>query len=232
MGVVFAILCFGSSRASGRLSGGAVLTPFWHDRCFEVGPWRRPKHEYPRVYQRVVLENDRTEAWQDVLGGFGLRSSPLSAKPRLDWRTCHRAVSCLARRRRTDAFCRRPAGVLALAAAGRSADPADPGRGRRRAQGRRFAADGPSGRLLLLPRQNDWRVTFHRDMRAIVLSVTAESFGGRKISLPECRDADHRRAGRHWPTYSAAPWRQPPKRWKSCRPRPGTRSGSASPKCC
>jgi acetamidase/formamidase/AraC-like DNA-binding protein len=47
----------------------------------------------------------------------------------------------------------------------------------------------PSGRILLLPRQNDWRVTLHRDMRAIVLSVTAESFGGRKISLPECRDA-------------------------------------------
>ncbi|HEX3862782.1 MAG TPA: acetamidase/formamidase family protein, partial [Stellaceae bacterium] len=46
----------------------------------------------------------------------------------------------------------------------------------------------PSGRIILLPRQNDWRVTFHRDMRAIVLSVTAESFGGRKISLPECRD--------------------------------------------
>ncbi|MEA2868557.1 MAG: hypothetical protein QOE39_3272, partial [Bradyrhizobium sp.] len=44
-------------------------------------------------------------------------------------------------------------------------------------------------RIIMLPRQSGWQVAFQRDMRAIVLSVTAESFGGRKIGLPDCRDA-------------------------------------------
>jgi acetamidase/formamidase/AraC-like DNA-binding protein len=47
----------------------------------------------------------------------------------------------------------------------------------------------PAGRIIMLPRQSGWQVAFQRDMRAIVLSVTAESFGGRKIGLPDCRDA-------------------------------------------
>jgi acetamidase/formamidase/AraC-like DNA-binding protein len=47
----------------------------------------------------------------------------------------------------------------------------------------------PAGRIIMLPRPSGWQVAFQRDMRAIVLSVTAESFGGRKIGLPDCRDA-------------------------------------------
>jgi hypothetical protein len=46
-----------------------------------------------------------------------------------------------------------------------------------------------AGRIILLPRQGDWQVAFHRNIRAIVMSVTVESFGGRRISLPEYRDA-------------------------------------------
>ena len=89
----------------------------------------------------------------------------------------------------------------------------------------------PAGRLLLLPRQNEWRVTFHRDMRAIVLSVTAKSSAAERSV---CRNAaipssSHRA---DWPMCSAAPWRARRRHWKRCRPRPGTRSASALLKCC
>jgi acetamidase/formamidase/AraC-like DNA-binding protein len=131
-------------------------------------------------------ENDRIEAWQDVLGGFGLRSSPLSAK--------YGEYATALSRASLDGV-----GLMRFAAGPQVFSPLP-----RRAElpillmpaedGAVLKSDGspqtiPSGRIILLPRQNDWRVTFHRDVRAIVLSVTAESFGGRKISLPECRDA-------------------------------------------
>jgi acetamidase/formamidase/AraC-like DNA-binding protein len=131
-------------------------------------------------------QNDRIEAWQDVLGGFGLRSSPLSAK--------YGEHATALSRASLDGV-----GLMRFAAGPQVFSPLP-----RRAElpillmpaedGAVLKAGGspqtiPSGRILLLPRQNDWRVTLHRDMRAIVLSVTAESFGGRKISLPECRDA-------------------------------------------
>ena len=131
-------------------------------------------------------ENDRIEAWQDVLGGFGLRSSPLSAK--------YGEYATALSRASLDGV-----GLMRFAAGPQVFSPLP-----RRAElpillmpaedGAVLKAGGspqtiPSGRIILLPRQNDWRVTFHRDVRAIVLSVTAESFGGRKISLPECREA-------------------------------------------
>ena len=131
-------------------------------------------------------EHDRTEAWQDVLGGFGLRTSPLSAKYGEHATALSRAA--------LDGV-----GLMRFAAGPQVFSPLP-----RRADlpillmptedGAVLKAGGspqtvPGGRIILLPRQNDWRVTFHRDMRAIVLSVTAESFGGRKINLPECRDA-------------------------------------------
>ena len=127
-------------------------------------------------------ENDRIEAWQDVLGGFGLRSSPLSAK--------YGEYATALSRASLDGV-----GLMRFAAGPQVFSPLP-----RRAElpillmpaedGAVLKSDGspqtiPSGRIILLPRQNDWRVTFHRDVRAIVLSVTAESFGGRKISLPE-----------------------------------------------
>ncbi len=130
-------------------------------------------------------ENDRTEAWQDVLGGFGLRSAPLSAK-------YGEHATALSRASLDGVgLMRFAAGPQVFSPLPRRADlpilliPAE--------DGAVLKAGGspqtiPAGRIILLPRQNDWRVTFHRDMRAIVLSVTAESFGGRKINLPECRD--------------------------------------------
>src|SRR6202012_3308761 len=131
-------------------------------------------------------ESDRIEAWQDVLGGFGLRSASLSAR--------HGEHATALSRASLDGvgLMRFAAGPQVFSPLPRRADlpilliPAE--------DGAVLKAGGspqtvPAGRILLLPRQNDWRVTFHRDMRAIVLSVTAESFGGRKISLPECREA-------------------------------------------
>src|ERR1700761_6361759 len=130
-------------------------------------------------------EHDRTEAWQDVLGGFGLRSSPLSA------RYGEHATALSRASLDGVGLMRFAAGPQVFSPLPRRADlpilliPAE--------DGAVLKAGGspqtvPAGRLLLLPRQNEWRVTFHRDMRAIVLSVTAESFGGRKLNLPECRD--------------------------------------------
>jgi acetamidase/formamidase/AraC-like DNA-binding protein len=131
-------------------------------------------------------ETDRIEAWQDVLGGFGLRSSPLSAK--------YGEHATALSRASLDGV-----GLMRFAAGPQVFSPLP-----RRAElpillmpaedGAVLKAGGspqtvPAGRIILLPRQTDWRVTFHRDMRAILLSVTADSFGGRKISLPECRDA-------------------------------------------
>jgi acetamidase/formamidase/AraC-like DNA-binding protein len=131
-------------------------------------------------------EHDRTEAWQDVLAGFGLRSSPLSA------RYGEHATALSRASLDGVGLMRFAAGPQVFSPLPRRPDlpillmPAE--------DGAVLKAGGspqtvPSGRIMLLPRQNDWRVTFHRDMRAIVLSVTAESFGGRKINLPECRDA-------------------------------------------
>jgi acetamidase/formamidase/AraC-like DNA-binding protein len=131
-------------------------------------------------------EYDRTEAWQDVLGGFGLRSSPLSA------RYGEHATALSRASLDGVGLMRFAAGPQVFSPLPRRPDlpillmPAE--------DGAVLKAGGspqtvPSGRIILLPRQNDWRVSFHRDMRAIVLSVTAESFGGRKINLPECRDA-------------------------------------------
>jgi acetamidase/formamidase/AraC-like DNA-binding protein len=131
-------------------------------------------------------EADRTDAWQDVLSGFGLRSSPIS--------TLHGEHATALSRAALDGvgFMRFAAAPQVLSARPRRADlpiilmPAEDGAVLRAGASQHGV---PAGRLIMLPRQNGWQVTFQRDMRAIVLSVSAESFGGRRISLPECRDA-------------------------------------------
>jgi acetamidase/formamidase/AraC-like DNA-binding protein len=137
-------------------------------------------------------EGDRTEAWQDVLSGFGLQSSPLSAM--------HGEHATALSRASLGGV-----GLMRFAAGPQVFSPLP-----RRAElpmillptedGAVLKAGGspqnvPAGRIILLPRQSGWQVTFHRGMRAIVLSVMAETFGGRKISLPECRVASIVAAG-------------------------------------
>jgi len=126
-------------------------------------------------------EGDRLEAWRDVLSAVGLQPSPGSAV-----HTGHATAS----RRNADGV------VLARLAAGSQAVsplahpagdmpimllPTEDGVTLRTATGHQIIS---IGHLLLLPRKGDWSLTFQRDMRAIVLSVTSDAFGGRKVSKP------------------------------------------------
>ena len=72
----------------------------------------------------------------------------------------------------------------------------------------------PVGHLLLLPRNGDWSVTFQRDMRAIVLSVTSDALHGRitgKLRFDEARVVAPRRSRRRLLPHR---WRPPRVRWK------------------
>ncbi len=126
-------------------------------------------------------EGDRLEAWRDVLRAVGLQPSAGSAV-----NTGHATAS----RRNAEGV------VLARLAAGSQAVsplphpagdmpimllPTEDGVTLRTATGHQIIS---IGHLLLLPRKGDWSVSFQRDMRAIVLSVTPDAFGGRKIAGP------------------------------------------------
>ena len=121
-------------------------------------------------------EDDRPEAWRDVLSAVGLQPA---AGRRFLRRPCDRVAS-QCHRRGADPDFGGIAGRIAVAAIRRR--PADRAAADR---GRRGAAPGtshriiPAGHLLLLPRSGDWSVVFQRDMRAIVLSVTSEALHGR-----------------------------------------------------
>jgi acetamidase/formamidase/AraC-like DNA-binding protein len=126
-------------------------------------------------------EDDRLEAWRDVLAAVGLQPSGVS--------TVH-AGHATASRRNAEGV------VLAKLAAGsqavsalhhRAAEvpivllPGEDGVTLRTTTGHQIIS---TGQLLLLPRKGDWSVAFQRDMRAVVLSVTTEAFHGRKIGKP------------------------------------------------
>ena len=126
-------------------------------------------------------EGDRLEAWRDVLSAVGLQPSAGSAV-----HTGHATAS----RRNAEGV------VLARLAAGSQAVsplphpagdmpimllPTEDGVTLRTATGHQIIS---IGHLLLLPRKGDWSVSFQRDMRAMVLSVTPDAFGGRKIAGP------------------------------------------------
>jgi acetamidase/formamidase/AraC-like DNA-binding protein len=123
-------------------------------------------------------EDARPEAWRDVLSAIGLQPSAASAG--------HATAS----RRHAEGI------VLAKLAAEsqtvspfpHSADdvpivllPGEDGVTLRTSRGHQIVA---IGHLLLLPRRGDWSLSFQRDMRAVVLSVTSDAFHGRKISNP------------------------------------------------
>jgi acetamidase/formamidase/AraC-like DNA-binding protein len=126
-------------------------------------------------------EDDRLEAWRDVLGAVGLQPSAAS--------TVHTGHATASRRNAEGV-------VLAKLAAGpqvvsplphRADDvpmvllPMEDGVTLRTATGHQIIS---TGHLLLLPRKGDWSVSFQRDMRAVVLSVTSDAFHGRKVSKP------------------------------------------------
>jgi len=120
--------------------------------------------------------DDRSAAWQDVLGAVGLQLQAVSPPGG------HATALC------RDA----PGIVLARFAAG----PQSVGPGRQRADlpilllpqedGVALKSGGvhqivPKDHLLVLPRQGDWRLGFQHGLRAVALAVAAEAFLGRKI---------------------------------------------------
>jgi len=132
-------------------------------------------------------QDDRLEAWRDVLGAVGLR--PESAGSFYDGHATasHRSAPGIA-------LTRIAAGSQTVAPLPNGGDglpiallPIDDGVILRHGGSHRIV---PVGHLLLLPRCGDGSVVFQRDMRAIVLSVTSESLHGRipgKLRFGEAR---------------------------------------------
>jgi acetamidase/formamidase/AraC-like DNA-binding protein len=124
-------------------------------------------------------EDDRPEAWRDVLNAVGLQ--PGSDKG------LYRGHATASRRSAEGvALARLSAGSQTIAPLTPAADdlpivllPIEEGVALRTQSGHQIVA---VGHLLLLPRRGDWSVTFQRDMRAVVLSVTADAFHGRKAA--------------------------------------------------
>jgi acetamidase/formamidase/AraC-like DNA-binding protein len=126
-------------------------------------------------------EDDRPEAWRDVLNAVGLQPSAGSAL-----HTGHATAS-----RRTAegvALARLAAGPQTVSPLPHPANdvpivllPTDDGVTLRSNTGHQIIS---TGHLLLLPRRGDWSVAFQRDMRAVVLSVTSDAFHGRKVGKP------------------------------------------------
>jgi acetamidase/formamidase/AraC-like DNA-binding protein len=126
-------------------------------------------------------EGDRLEAWRDVLGAVGLQPSAAS--------TVHTGHASASRRNAEGiVLARLAAGSQAISPLLHIADdvpivllPGEDGVTLRTAAGHQIIS---TGHLLLLPRKGDWSVSFQRDMRAVVLSVTSDAFHGRKVSKP------------------------------------------------
>ena len=121
-------------------------------------------------------QDDRPDAWRDVLGAVGLQ--PASSGPFYDGHATasHRNATGLA-------LTRISAGSQVVSPLPQSGDglpivllPIEDGVVLREGSSHRIV---PVGHLLLLPRGGDWSVVFQRDMRAIVLSVTSEALHGR-----------------------------------------------------
>ncbi|MGA7804785.1 acetamidase/formamidase family protein, partial [Bradyrhizobium sp.] len=123
-------------------------------------------------------QDDRPEAWRDVLRAVGLR--PASAHTFYDGHATasHRqapgvALTRLAAESQAVSPLPQPNEELPIALL-----PIEDGVVLKSRAGHRII---PVGHLLLLPRNGDWSVIFQRDMRAIVLSVTSDALHGRIV---------------------------------------------------
>jgi len=121
-------------------------------------------------------QDDRPEAWRDVLGTVGLQPASSSALNDGHATASHRNAMGVA-------LTRISAGSQGVGPLSPSGDglpiallPIEDGVVLRQGASHRIV---PVGHLLLLPRNGDWSVVFQRDMRAIVLSVTSEALHGR-----------------------------------------------------
>lgn len=130
--------------------------------------------------------DDRLEAWRDVLAALGLQPASASAFDDGHATASHRNAVGLA-------LTRIAAGSQGIAPLPQSGEglpiallPIEDGAVLRQGASPRIV---PVGHLLLLPRHGDWSLVFQRDMRAIVLSVTAEALPGRLIGKPVTSEA-------------------------------------------
>jgi acetamidase/formamidase/AraC-like DNA-binding protein len=150
-----------------RASGTAVasLDPNWVD-AMSFRPFTSESY----------AQDDRPEAWRDVLSAVGLQ--PVSTSTFYDGHATasHRNAVGVA-------LTRISAGSQGISPLPQSGDglpilllPIEDGVVLREGASHRII---PVGHLLLLPRNGDWSVVFQRDMRAIVLSVTSEALHGR-----------------------------------------------------
>src|SRR5260370_18628118 len=160
-----------------RVSGSCIWWPpgrlgprFWHGGCFDSPVWGRSMSFGP-FRSESYSEDDRLEAWRDVLSAVGLQPSAAS--------TVHTGHATASRRNAEGiVLARLAAGPQAVSPLPHLADdvpivllPGEDGITLRTAGGHQIIS---VGQLLLLPRKGDWSVSFQRDMRAVVLSVTSD----------------------------------------------------------
>jgi acetamidase/formamidase/AraC-like DNA-binding protein len=150
-----------------RASGTAVasLDPNWVD-AMSFRPFTSESY----------AQDDRSEAWRDVLGAVGLQPASISAFYDGHATASHRNGVGVA-------LTRISAGSQGVSPLPQPGDglpivllPIEDGAVLREGASHRII---PVGHLLLLPRSGDWSVVFQRDMRAIVLSVTSDALHGR-----------------------------------------------------
>ena len=160
------------------------MPQLWHSSCLDGLDWG-PSMSFRPFTSESYSESDRPEAWRDVLRAVGLQPSAAPTVP---------GGYATASRRHAEGVMlgKLSAGAQAVSPLRDQADgpplllmPIEDGVALRTAAGHQIVS---AGQLLLLPRKGDWSVSFQRDMRAIVLSVTSEAFHGRKIGQPALAD--------------------------------------------
>src|SRR5205085_3658548 len=151
----------------GRLSGTGVAS---FDQGGSIAMSFRP------FTSESYAQDDRAEAWRDVLRAVGLRPASGSAFHYGHATATHRNLAGVALTRISAGS----QGVSPLSQPNEDLPiallPTEDGVVLRSETGHRII---PVGHLLVLPRNGDWSVVFQRDMRAIVLSVTPDALHGR-----------------------------------------------------
>lgn len=141
----------------------------YEGRCMSLRPFTSESYS----------EGDRPEAWRDVLASVGLQPTAVTAT--------HAGHATAARRScQGVTLARLSAGPQAVSSWSEAAAdhplvllPIEDGVALKTAVGHQIVA---AGHLLLLPRKGDWSVSFQREMRAVLLSVTSEPLYGRRAA--------------------------------------------------
>lgn len=154
-------------RTSGRGTAVASLPLVFQGRDMSVRPFTSESYS----------EEDRPEAWQDLLAAVGLRSAAQAA-----FQIGH--ATALYRAGEGVVVARFAAGPQVVSPLRQGSElpvvllPVEDGIALEVRGSHRIV---PSGYFLLLPREGDWKVLFQREMRAIALSVTPDAFHGRRL---------------------------------------------------